>query len=66
MCGTIDKKSRNKSRYVCRHCGHRDHVDVHAAKNIRDTYAGSLQSTGIPSIGETISTVAAVQLGTIH
>ncbi|MDR1867188.1 MAG: transposase [Treponema sp.] len=40
-CGTIDKSSRNKSRYICVHCGHTDHADVHAAKkNIRDKYAG--------------------------
>ncbi|MDR1867372.1 MAG: transposase [Treponema sp.] len=38
VCGTIDKKSRNKSRYVRKHCGHRDHTDVHA--DIRDNYAG--------------------------
>ncbi|MHB9295737.1 hypothetical protein PilKf_01485 [Pillotina sp. SPG140] len=43
-CGTIDKSSRNKSRYVCTHCGHRDHADVNAAKNIRDKYARSKQS----------------------
>ncbi|MDR1868289.1 MAG: transposase, partial [Treponema sp.] len=43
-CGTIDKKSRNKSRYVCKHCGHTDHADVNAAKNIRDKYARSKQS----------------------
>ncbi|MDR1866645.1 MAG: transposase [Treponema sp.] len=40
-CGTIDKRSRNKSRYICVQCGHTDHADIHAAKNIRDTYARS-------------------------
>ncbi|MDR1868267.1 MAG: transposase, partial [Treponema sp.] len=34
------KKSLNKARYVCTHCGHTDHADIHAAKNIRDPYAG--------------------------
>ncbi|MDR1867696.1 MAG: transposase [Treponema sp.] len=59
-CGTIDKESRNKSRYICKHCGHTDYADVHAAKNIRDTYAGRCNRTGIPSIGEAINTVPAV------
>ncbi|MHB9296038.1 hypothetical protein PilKf_01792 [Pillotina sp. SPG140] len=60
VCGIIDKESRNKSRYVCKHCGHRDHADVHAAKNIRDKYARSKQSgQACPSIGEAITTVAA-------
>ncbi|MDR1867947.1 MAG: transposase, partial [Treponema sp.] len=61
-CGTIDKKSRNKSRYVCKHCGHRDHADVNAAKNIRDKYARSKQSGQAAfnqPIGEAITTVAA-------
>ncbi|MHB9294924.1 putative IS200/IS605 family transposase ISNph16 [Pillotina sp. SPG140] len=61
-CGTIDKSSRNKSRYVCKHCGHRDHADVNAAKNIRDKYARSKQSGQAAfnqPIVEAITTVAA-------
>jgi len=38
-CGNIDKGARNRSRYVCPVCGHSEHADVNAAKNIRDHYA---------------------------
>ncbi|MDR1867942.1 MAG: hypothetical protein LBQ77_06735 [Treponema sp.] len=42
------------------YCGHTDHADINAAKNIRDTYARSLKSgQACPSIGEAITTVAA-------
>lgn len=38
VCGTIDKSSRKKSKFVCTSCGHTEHADVNAAKNIRDNY----------------------------
>lgn len=38
-CGTIDKHARDKSRYSCSVCGHKEHADINAAKNIRDNYA---------------------------
>ena len=38
LCGTIDKNSRKKSKFVCTSCGHREHADINAAKNIRDNY----------------------------
>ena len=34
-CGVIDPASRNRERFECVACGHRDHADVNAAKNIR-------------------------------
>lgn len=40
-CKQIDKNARNKSKYVCRHCGYTDHADINAAKNIRDNYVFS-------------------------
>lgn len=40
-CGTIDKDSRKKSLYTCTSCGHTEHADVNAAKNIRDNYVRS-------------------------
>ena len=34
-CGTVDARSReSQARFVCVECGHRDHADVNAAKNI--------------------------------
>lgn len=38
VCGTVDKESRHKSKYVCTSCGHTEHADINAAKNIRDNY----------------------------
>jgi transposase len=37
-CGMIDKKSRNKSHYKCVGCGHTEHADINAAKNIRSNH----------------------------
>ena len=34
-CGSIDKKNRNGEQFLCTKCGHSDHADVNAAKNIR-------------------------------
>lgn len=34
-CGAVDRESRvSQSRFVCRSCGHSEHADVNAAKNI--------------------------------
>jgi putative transposase len=41
-CGVIDKQARSKSRYQCKKCGHQDHADTNAAKNIRANYLHSL------------------------
>ena len=37
-CGSCNKKSRKKGRYDCITCGHREHADLNASKNIRDRY----------------------------
>ena len=35
VCGAVDARNRvTQATFHCQHCGHRDHVDVNAAKNI--------------------------------
>src|ERR1019366_867959 len=36
-CGKIEKSNRNGSQYACS-CGHQEHADINAAKNIRNNY----------------------------
>ena len=33
-CGAVDKKNRKLELFLCITCGHKDHADVNAAKNI--------------------------------
>jgi len=47
-CGYIERRNRKGAIFVCVRCGHRDHADKNAAKNIRDRYILSI--TGDPSI----------------
>lgn len=35
VCGAVDAASRSGERFVCTACGHRDHADVNASKNIK-------------------------------
>ena len=34
VCGKWDKRSRNSDKFLCVHCGHADHADQNAAKNL--------------------------------
>ena len=51
-CGHIERKNRIKSVFHCVKCGHRDHSDKNAAKNIRDRYLLSAAAT--PSVEQGI------------
>ena len=45
LCGHIERKNRKGSVFLCVNCGHRDHADKNAAKNIRDRYILSSTET---------------------
>ena len=49
-CGTIDKHARDKSRYSCAVCGHKEHADINAAKNIRDNYVRHRSEQGASTV----------------
>jgi putative transposase len=35
-CGNIDKSNRDGEKFICVECGHHEHVDIGAAKTIRN------------------------------
>ena len=42
-CGEVKKKNRNGSHYSCDRCGHKEHADINAAKNIRNNYISAAE-----------------------
>ena len=56
-CGHIARESReSQALFLCVACKHRDHADVNAAKNLRDTAAGHAVAArgGLP-LGEPVN-----------
>ncbi len=45
-CGTIDKSSRKDRKYQCVACGHADHADLNAARNILASGIGATARRG--------------------
>lgn len=56
QCGHVEKKNRDKSRFVCQKCGHTAHADVNAAQNIRDKYLSTLPEHDCLVYGRVLST----------
>jgi len=51
-CGTVDKASReSQARFVCRSCGHEDHADVNAARNILRLSRSEANARGVDPVG---------------
>ena len=44
-CGHIDKNSRDGEKFICTECGHHDHSDLQAARNIR---LKGIEQLGLP------------------
>ena len=38
MCSYTDRRNRNLENLVYKECGHAEHADLNASKNIRDLY----------------------------
>ena len=47
-CGHIERRNRKGAIFSCVRCGHRDHADANASKNIRDRYI--LSTAVYPSV----------------
>lgn len=51
-CGHIDRKNRrSQSRFVCIQCGHAEHADFNASKNIEQNWIASQANGGPPVAG---------------
>lgn len=51
-CGVVDKASReSQARFVCRSCGHEDHADVNAARNILRLSRSEVNARGGDPLG---------------
>lgn len=54
-CGVVDQKSReSQAVFRCTGCGHRDHADVNAAKNIRHAAGYAVSACGDLGVGPSV------------
>ena len=44
-CGHVDKNSRDGEKFICTNCGHFDHADLQAARNIKNK---GIEQSGLP------------------
>ncbi|WGD43808.1 RNA-guided endonuclease InsQ/TnpB family protein [Streptomyces cathayae] len=54
-CGHVDAKNReSQAAFVCTSCGHRDHADVNAAKNILSAAGHAVPACGDLAVGRSV------------
>jgi putative transposase len=57
-CGFVDKASRDREKFICTECGHFDHADKQAARNIKQKavleYDLTLIKASVVSLGRTV------------
>lgn len=49
-CGHVDKNSRHKESFSCTECGHTEHADTNAAKNILSRYLSGKYGSGCEAL----------------
>lgn len=63
-CGCVDAKNRkSQAVFVCTSCGHRDHADVNAAKNILSAAGHAVPACGDLAVGRSVKQEPAAPRG---
>lgn len=66
-CKRVDSKSReSQAVFVCTACGHREHADVNAAKNILNAAGHAVSACGDFAIGRSVKQEPATLRGVSH
>ncbi len=66
-CGHVDAKNReSQAVFVCTVCGHRDHADVNAAKNVLSAAGHAVPACGDLGTGRSVKQEPAAPRGVPH
>ncbi|MEV5010016.1 transposase [Streptomyces sp. NPDC055692] len=66
-CKHVDAKNReSQAVFACTACGHRDHADVNAAKNIRSAAGHAVPACGDLAAGRSVKQEPAAPRGVPH